>query len=497
MFKEYDQYDATGLAGLVRSQQVSASELLEEAISRSERVNGKLNFLVRPMYDIAREHARHTPYGPFAGVPILLKDLAANYAGVPMMMGSRFFRDSVPAQDSEYVKRLKASGLNIFGKSATPELGITPSTEPELTGPVRNPWNPSYSPGGSSGGASAAVASGVIPMASASDGGGSIRIPASCCGLFGIKPSRGRVPSGPEGGEGWFGFIAEHVVSRSVRDSAIMLDALQGEYPAQLLRLPAPSGPYAEALQKAPRKLKIAFSTDPCLGLVLDPELKQCVLKTAKDLEALGHTVEEVGLPIDRDEFIYNYSILIAAEINATIREGEILLGKKASASDFELRTWGLKNMGEAFNAGDITLALWYMQKFSRNWMTYFEPYDVLLTSTLGTPPVAVGGLLPGLVDSLLLKALDKLPIGNIAKRRDFVIKAAERVYNYCSQTMPANVTGQPSMSVPLHFSTSGLPLGMMFTARFGDESTLFSLAGQLEKAHPWADKRPLIWAGQ
>jgi amidase len=496
MFKEYDQYDATGLAELVKTGQVSAAELLDEAIDRAEKVNPALNFLVQPMYDIAREAARQTPLGPFAGVPFLLKDLLASYAGVPMMQGSRFTRGFIPTEDSEYVRRFKASGVNIFGKSATPEFGITPSTEPELTGPCRNPWNTAHSPGGSSGGASAAVASGVVPMASASDGGGSIRIPASCCGLFGLKPSRGRVPSGPDAADGWFGFIAEHVVSRSVRDSAIMLDTLQGDYPAQLLKLAPPKGSYLDAMSHAPGKLRIAYSTDPCLGLELDPEVKSLVEQTAHMLRALGHEVEEVSLPIERDDFIFNYSVLIASEINATISHWEKHFGRKARASDFELRTWGIKKMGDAFDAGDVSTALWSMHQFSRRWMNTFQPYDVLLTSTLGALPVEVGGLLPGTVDAVMLKALGKLPIGQIAKRREFVVKAAERVYNYCSQTMPANVTGQPSMSVPLHASSSGLPVGMMFTSRFGDEATLFSLARQLEIAHPWAHRRPPVWAG-
>lgn len=496
MLKEYDQYDASGLAELVRNGDVSAAELLEEAIERAERVNPKLNFLVRPMYEIARAVARQPAMGPFAGVPFLLKDLLASYAGVPMMGGSRLTQDFIPSEDSEYVKRLKASGLVIFGKSATPEFGITPSTEPELTGACRNPWNVAHSPGGSSGGASAAVSSGVIPMASASDGGGSIRVPASCTGLFGLKPSRGRVPSGPDAADGWFGFIAEHVVSRSVRDSAIMLDALAGDYPAQLLKLAPPKGAFADAIQKPAMPLRIAFSTHPGIGVEMDAEVKDKVRETARMLQDMGHHVEEVQLPIDREEFIYSYSVLIASEVCATIEQAAKQQGRRVTSADVELRTWGVKRLGEAFNAGDVSLALWSMHQFARRWMTFFEPYDVLLTSTLGTPPVEVGGLLPGLVDSVLLKAIDRLPIGAIAKRRDFVVKAAERVYNYCSQTMPANVTGQPSMSVPLHMSRNGLPLGMMFTSRFGDEATLFSLAAELERAYPWAHKRPPIWAG-
>ncbi|HEX4880258.1 MAG TPA: amidase family protein, partial [Limnobacter sp.] len=214
-FKDYDQYDALGLAELVRGGHVSAAELLEESIDRTNKVNPTINAVIRPMYDLARARATQVQEGPFAGVPFLLKDLIASHAGVEMTSGSRFYRGFVPAEDSEYVKRLKRAGLNIFGKTNTPEFGITPSTEPEYTGACRNPWDTLRSPGGSSGGSAAAVAAGIVPMASASDGGGSIRIPAACCGLFGMKPTRGRVPSGPDLPDGWFGFIAEHVVSKS------------------------------------------------------------------------------------------------------------------------------------------------------------------------------------------------------------------------------------------------------------------------------------------
>lgn len=494
-FKEYDHFDAVGLAGLVKKGGVSAAELLEESISRTEKVNPKINAVIRPMYEIARKRAADPVDGPFAGVPFLLKDLIASYAGVEMTGGSRFYRGHVPSEDSEYVKRFKQAGLNIFGKTATPEFGITPSTEPELTGPCRNPWDPLRSPGGSSGGASAAVAAGIVPMASASDGGGSIRVPASCTGLFGLKPSRGRVPSGPDHPDGWFGFIAEHVVSRSVRDSAHMLDALQGNYPGQLMRIAPPPMPYAEAIQARPAKLKIAYSLDPALGESLHADCKQGVLETVKLLESLGHTCEEVKLPLNKEDFIYAYTVLVCSEMAATLKAGERMLGRKGTANDFEARTWALMKLGRSFNGGDVANAVWTMAQFSRQWMSFFEPYDALLTSTLGELPIAVGGLRPTPQELIELKALSYLPIGFIAKQKDFVLKAGRRVYQYCSQTMPANVTGQPSMSVPLHWNANNIPVGMMFTGRFGEEHVLFNLAAQLEEAKPWADKRPPIYA--
>ncbi|HEX4856008.1 MAG TPA: amidase family protein [Limnobacter sp.] len=496
-FKDYDQYDALGLASLVKTGQVTAAELLEEAILRTERVNPRINAVIRPMYEIARQRAAEPVSGPFAGVPFLLKDLIASYAGVEMTNGSRFYRGFVPSEDSEYVKRFKQAGLNIFGKTATPEFGITPSTEPELTGPCRNPWDPLRSPGGSSGGASAAVAAGIVPMASASDGGGSIRVPASCTGLFGLKPTRGRVPSGPDQADGWYGFIAEHVVSRTVRDSAHMLDCLQGNYSGQLLRIAPPEAPFASAVEAAPKKLRIAYSLDPALGDSLHPDCKAGVLETVKLLEGLGHVCEEVKLPLNKEEFIYAYTVLVCSEMAATLKVGEQVLGRKGTAADFEARTWALMKLGRSFNGGDVSKAVWTMAQFSRQWMSYFQPYDALLTSTLGELPIAVGGLRPTPQELIELKALAYLPIGFIAKQKDFVLKAGKRVYQYCSQTMPANVTGQPSMSVPLHWNAQNIPVGMMFTGRFGEEHVLLNLAAQLEQAKPWAGRRAPIHAGQ
>lgn len=495
-FGEYDKYDALGLGELVTKGEVSAEELLEEGIARTEKVNSRINAVIRPMYELARARAKDPFEGPFAGVPFLLKDLIASFAGVEMTNGSRFYRGFVPREDSEYVKRFKKAGLNIFGKTNTPEFGITPSTEPDYTGASRNPWDPLRSPGGSSGGAAAAVAAGIVPMASASDGGGSIRIPAACCGLFGIKPTRGRVPSGPDQADGWFNFIAEHVVSRTVRDSAVMLDCLQGDYPGQVLRIAPPEKTYASAIARKPKKLKIAYSLDPALGDSLHADCRDGVLQSVKLLEELGHKCEEVRLPLNKEDFIYAYTVLVCAEMSATLMEGEKILGRKGTSSDFEPRTWALMKLGRSFNGGDVAAAFRYMNMFSRQWMTFFQPYDCLLTSTLGTPPIEVGGLRPTPSELIQLKALSHLPIGFIAKQKDFVLKAGHRVYQYCSQTMPANVTGQPSMSVPLHWNAQKLPIGMMFTGRFGEEELLLNLAAQLEAAKPWADKRPGVYAG-
>lgn len=494
-FSEYDKFDAFGLAELLKKREVSSSELLDEAIVRMSQVNPRINAVIRPMVEIARLRTAQEFVGPFAGVPFLIKDLLASYAGVEMTNGSRFFRGNVPSEDSEYVKRLKRSGVNIFGKTNTPELGITPSTESEFTGVTRNPWDDLYSPGGSSGGAAAAVASGIVPMASASDGGGSIRIPASCTGLFGLKPSRGRVASGPDAPDGWFNFIVEHVISRSVRDSAYMLDCLQGDYAGQLLKINQPPYSYASAIEKPIVKMRIAYSVDSGMGEQLHDDCKQGVLDTVKLLEHLGHECEQVSLPIEREEMIYAYSVLVAAEMAATLMQGEKQMGRSGKSSDFEPRTWALMKLGRVFHGGDVANAIWTLGQFSRRWMAFFEPYDALLTSTLGAPPCKVGELRPNGSELFQLKALSTLPIGFIAKQKEFVIRSGTRVFNYCSQTIAANVTGQPAMSVPLFWNKQGLPIGMMFTGGFGQEHVLLNLAAQLEQARPWVDKRPPIYA--
>lgn len=496
VLNDYGNYDALGLAELVRKREVSAQELLDEALARVERVNPRINAVIRPMQEQATSSIKAgLPDGPFSGVPFLIKDLMAAYAGVPMMQGSRFFRDYVPESDSELVKRFKRAGLVIFGKTATPEFGVTPITEPELTGPTRNPWNTEYTPNGSSGGSAAAVAARIVPMASGGDGGGSIRTPASACGLVGMKPSRGRNPIGPGEGEPWWGFAVEHALTRSVRDSAALLDATHGALPGAEYAAAAPQQSYLEATTRAPGKLRIAYSTDPILGRELDPECKAAVEKTAQDLSRLGHDVEEFTPPVARDDFIYAYAALVAADTSASIDMGEKLVGRKATRADFELRTWALRKIGRALRANEITACRWRLQHFAQTWCAALTPYDVFVTSALVRTPARIGALAPTAAENIQLQALTRLPLGKIATRRNMLIENSRALFDYSGMTMPANVTGQPSLSLPLHWSKSGLPVGVMFTGRYADEATLFQLAGQLEQAHPWSDKRPPVCA--
>ena len=494
--RDYDANDALGLAALVAAREVTPAELLDEAIGRLERVNGALNAVVQPMFERARSACGSGFGAPFGGVPFLLKDLNLAYPGVPLRMGSRFYRDHIPMEESELVSRFRRVGLNIFGKTSTPEFGITPSTEPELQGPCRNPWDLGLSPGGSSGGAAAAVAAGVVPMASASDGGGSIRIPASCCGLFGLKPSRGRTPSGPDSPDLWHGCIVEHAITRTVRDSAALLDAVQGAYSGQLLQAPPTGGSFLDATQEPPGRLRIAVSFDPLLGRALHPDCRAAVEASVALLNGLGHRVEEIHLPIDREQFIFDFTILLAGELGAIRSEGERIRARRATRADFELRTWGVMCLGRAFSAADAASSWWSLQQFARRWLTALAPYDVLLTSTLGAPPLAVGALKPSLRERFQLRLLGWPSFAKVGTRREFIVENSERVFDYVSQTMPANLTGQPSMSMPLYWNAAGIPVGSQFTGRPGDERTLFRLAAQLERARPWSGRRPPLWSG-
>lgn len=496
-FREYDDYDATGLAELVTAGDVSPAELLDETLTRIDRVNGDLNAVIRPMPAEARGQLdAGLPDGPFRGVPFLLKDLLADYAGVPLMSGSRYFRDFVPQRDSALVQRFKQAGAVICGKTATPEFGAIPITEPELTGPTRNPWNIDHTPNGSSGGSAAAVASGMVHIASAGDGGGSIRTPASACNLVGLKPTRGRNPVGPDLHEGWWGFVAEHVLTHTVRDSARMLDATAGSLPGALFAPAAPERPFADEVGREPGALRIAYSTSPLLGRVLHPDCRQAVEANARRLEALGHHVEEFTPPLDREEFIYCYSLLVASDLAATLDKAEKDGGRKLSPADFEPRTWALKRIGDAIPSRLALQAYWWMQRFAQDWCRALAQYDVFVCSTVVRPPEKIGGLAPDAAESLQLKLLAHLPLGRLAINRSRVLANSERIFDYSGMTMPMNVTGQPSLSLPLDMSTEGLPVGSLFTARHGDEATLFRLAAQLESEHPWRQRRPAVFAG-
>ncbi|MCK8491353.1 amidase [Spirosoma sp. RP8] len=494
-FDEYVQRDATALAELVRNGDVTPTELLQTAIARAEAVNPQLNAIVTPLYEKGREMASHLPKsGPFRGVPFLLKDLEFDWAGTPMKMGCRGYQTYVSAIDSEAVRRLKASGLVFFGKTNTPEFGLTPYTESKLYGPAKNPWKLTHSPGGSSGGSAAAVAAGIVPAATASDGGGSIRIPAACCGLFGLKPSRGRVTLGPRFGELWNGAVAGHAVTRSVRDSAGLLDVVAGPLAGDPYGIAPPERPFTEEVGREPGKLRIAFSTQTLIeSQPVDPECVKAVRETARLLESLGHTVEEVPLPYEKTIVTEAFFVNVLSETAATLRELGHFLGRPVRRDDVELNTWAQARLAEGFSAADVAFQKRRWNSLNRNMGKLHETYDLFLTPTLPRPPITIGTFQNTASEQRLLKLVDSLGALKYLNGSKTVEDLAERSLGYISFTVITNMTGQPSMSIPLHWSPDGLPIGVMFAAKLGDEATLFRLAGQLEQARPWFNKRPAI----
>ena len=491
-FKEYDTYDGIGLAELIQKGDISPQELCEEAISRIEKVNPRLGAVVFPMFDLGRKTAAGPlPDGSFFGVPFLLKDLLAAYAGVPMTGGCKALMNFVPDFDSEMVRRFKNAGLVILGKTNTPEFGLKGVTEPELFGPCRNPWNTDHTPGGSSGGSATAVAAGMVPLASAGDGGGSIRIPAGYCGLFGIKPSRGRNPSGPAYGRIWQDAVQEHVISRSVRDSAAMLDCTLGPDMGAPYMIKPPQRPYMEEITKDPGRLKIAFCTRSPIDTPVHPECVAAIESTAKLLEDLGHHVEAAEPDLDGKGLAESYLIMYFGEMAADIKNLTEVLGRKAKIGDVEDLTWTLGLLGNSFSAGEFVNAIRRWDVASRKMGEFFQTYDLYLTPTTAFPPPRIGELNPSPAETALMKLVNKLSLGRLLKASGIAGQMAEKSLEKMPFTQLANFTGLPAMSVPLYWTKDNLPVGSHFMAPAGDEATLFKLAAQIEKAQPWFDRRP------
>jgi amidase len=472
---EFAFLDATAQAELVRRKEVKAIELVDAAIERIERLNPTLNAVVTPMYEQARTAATgKLPEGPFTGVPFLLKDLLASYQGVPMTAGTAFQRDFVPDHDSELVVRQKRAGLVILGKTNVPEFGILPTTEPHLFGPCRNPWNTERTTGGSSGGSAAAVASGMVSMAHGNDGGGSIRIPASCCGLFGLKPTRARNTLGPDYGDIFSGLVAEHALTRSVRDSAALLDATAGPSVGDPYWAPPPARPFLDEVGADPGKLRIAYSTSAVTGVEVHADCVSAVRDVAALCADLGHEVVEFTPELSGDLITEWFMAIWSAGCTSTIDGMALLTGKTPTQDDFEILTWALYEMGQQQSASAYMLALLGLQRISRDIAQYFTEYDVWLTPTIGEPPV---------------------PLGTFDSPPDNPLQGLFRSAAYVPFTPLCNFTGQPAMSVPLYWNDEGLPVGTHFIGRFGDEATLFRLAAQLEAARPWADRHPPVSA--
>jgi Asp-tRNA(Asn)/Glu-tRNA(Gln) amidotransferase A subunit family amidase len=468
-FDDYESYDALALALLVQKRELSPRELLEAALERAARRNPAVNAIPIPMHEEARRVAEAPPEGPFRGVPFLLKDLYAMYPGVRTTHGSRLFADHVPDHENELVARYRRAGLVIFGKSASPEFGITTSTESALFGPTRNPWNLEHSAGGSSGGAAAAVAAGILPAAHASDGGGSIRIPASCCGLFGLKPSRGRIPFGPDAGEGWSGMSTAHAVTRSVRDSAALLDVVQGEDLGAPYASPPRKRPFLAEVGAPPGRLRIALQLTSFNGSDTHPDCAAAARDAAKLCAELGHEVEEATLAIDAAAFGRASQVIIAANLRASVLERLAALGRELRDDDLEPATRLMFEAAKGADAAEYARAIRVIHALGRQVSRFLQERDLLLTPTLGTPP---------------------LPLGRLALTNpgtDFMRDLLQTV----GYTQLLNASGHPAMSVPLAWNAAGLPIGVQFVARFGDEATLFRLAAQLEQARPWFRRRP------
>jgi amidase len=493
-FSEYDKYDGLGLAELVRKKQVKPAELVEEAINRIEKLNPKLNAVVHKMYEQARQAAEEDlPDGPFRGVPFLLKDLVTFYAGVPLSNGCRFFKDFIPDHDCELVKRHRAAGFIFLGKTNTPEFGLAFVTEPELWGPANNPWDLTRTTGGSSGGSASAVASRIVPVAHASDGGGSIRVPSSCCGVFGLKPTRARTPAGPDFGDMWRGFAGDHAISRSVRDSAAMLDATAGaDIGAPYYAVP-PARSFLSEVGTDPGKLRIAFTSQPLVGSIVDEDCVKGLEATVKLCEELGHEVVEDMPPINRQAIANAFMTIICSETRAFIREAEEYINRKASSKDFEPLTWMVALLGDQFKASDLSFAINSVQFASRKVGEFFEKYDVLLTPTVAMPPLKKGETQVQGIQAAMMKLFASLNAGFLTLRLIGLDYMTAEAFKFAAYTPLFNATGQPAMSVPLYWNDAGLPIGMQFAGRYGDEATLFRLAGQLEKARPWSERVPPI----
>ena len=494
MFNDYGKHDGMGLADLIRRGQVSAVEVLEAAIARIEEVNPQLNAVVRPLFEEARQNVgAGTGGGPLAGVPFLIKDLLAQVDGVPTGNGNRLWATRKATGDSELVRRWRAAGLVIAGKTNTPEFGLTPYTEPGAYGPTRNPWDLARTPGGSSGGSAAAVASGMVPIASGGDGGGSIRIPASACGVFGMKPTRGRTPAGPFIGEAWSGFAGEHVLTRSVRDSAAVLDATHGPDRGSPHPLPRHEGTFLDAVHRAPGKLRIAVSRAPMLGKTVAPDVIAAFGEAVALLADLGHEVIEAAPPVEREAFSMAFLTALAGELRADIEFTAKTFGVKIRPGDYDASSFGMGLLGDGFTAADLIAAHRYLKLSARSILGFFDDIDVLMTPVLSSLPVKIGALQPSAIEKKLLTVLGHLGGGRLLKKLGIAEQLAAQTFEFIPWTPVFNVTGQPAMSVPTGWSPEGLPIGMQFVGRFADEDTLFSLAGQLEMARPWTDKRPKI----
>lgn len=470
-FSDYVQHDATGLASLVRDRSVTASEVLEAAIDRADAVNPRINAIVDPLFDEARETARGSLTGPFAGVPWAVKDLGTPVRGARATRGSRAFASERSTEDSELVRRFRAAGLNIFCTSTTPEFGSAGTTESLLHGATRNPWNLSKTAGGSSGGAAALVAAGVIPAAHGSDSGGSIRLPASCCGLLGLKPSRGRVPVAHRATEVKLGTSVANALTRSVRDMAALLDALHGPELGSRYVAPPPRSTFLEAAMNPPPRLRIALQLQPFSNGPVDQVCIDAAVGAAALCRDLGHEVEEARPRLDGEALNQAFMIIGISDVYAGLRLAERELDRTIVPDDLEPVTASVMAMAGEFRAHQLIDAEMTLQRAAMDMATFQRDYDVILTPGVAQPPVDIGIL-----------ALSRT-----------VPEWAEAMGRFSPFTSIYNQTGQPAIMVPLHWTSDGLPIGVQFAGRLGDEESLLALTRELEIVSPWFDRMAIL----
>jgi amidase len=493
-FDEYRALDATAMVAGVKSGEFSAQELLDAAARRMRVVNPRINAVILDLTaEATQQAAGDLPRGHLAGVPFLVKDMDGALQGHPCTSGSRALANWVPARDSNLFARYRGNGVLFLGKTNCPEFGILAITEPEAHGITRNPWNLDHTPGGSSGGSAAAVAAGIVPVAHGGDGGGSIRIPAAYCGLFGLKPSRGRMPMGPYAREGWNGLALPHVLTRSVRDSALFLEATHGQDLGAPYGEPAGSTRFVAAVRKPPKRLRIGFSRAAMLSDEVHPDVRPAVDDAASLLEDLGHHVQEVDLRIDVERVTEAYLTITAASVSADVAHTQQQTGAKPRPDMFEQPTWLLSQIGQILSARDLEQALATVNDLTRSVAEQLSGFDMHVSSTTAYPPAQVGELQLSLVERLGLTTVRRVaavtgPATDPIYRQALAQIAPESLRR-TPNTMVFNMTGQPAMSVPLWWAPSGLPVGVQFAGHLGQETLLLQLAGQLEQARPWFDR--------
>jgi amidase len=471
--------DAIGQAELLRRREVGPTELVDAAIARLERLNPELNSVIHPALERARRRiAAGVPSGPLAGVPTLMKDIGGLEAGEPCHAGMRALKEArwTESVDGYFTRKVVQAGLVSLGRTSTPELALLPTTEPDAYGATHNPWNLRYSAGGSSGGAAAAVAAGIVPVAHASDGGGSIRGPASMCGLVGLKPSRGRCSFGPTLGERWSGFSCEFFVTRSVRDTALLLDLVAGAMPGDPYTAPPPATPWMTALDGARRPLRVGVMRAGPRETPLHAENLAAVEKTARALADLGHVVDETHPEaLDDPQSVSAYITVVSSAVARALDASGEKIGRPLEAHDVEPLTWALAENGRRVTATQLLATIEYVHAFGRRLAAWWEGgFDVLLTATQAAPPPE---------------------LGYVTSTPEEPFRAFMRAAPYGVCTLPFNLSGQPAISVPVHMTSDGLPIGVQLVTPFAREDMLITVAAQLEQALPWSSRIPPLHA--